>query len=37
MRSIVVPDQQYAADLRWSLADVKLSSLNELTATHLGL
>lgn len=35
MRSIVVPDAIHAADLRWSLADVKLSSLEELTAQHL--
>lgn len=35
MRSIVVPDASHAADLRWSLADVKLSSLEELTAQHL--
>ncbi|WP_431022704.1 hexitol phosphatase HxpB [Erwinia rhapontici] len=35
MRSIVVPDAAHAADLRWSLADVKLASLEELTAQHL--
>ncbi len=35
MRSIVVPDAAHAADLRWSLADVKLASLEELTASHL--
>ncbi|ROR15396.1 hexitol phosphatase HxpB [Erwinia sp. JUb26] len=35
MRSIVVPDEEYAADPRWALADVKLTSLNELTSQHL--
>ncbi|MEJ4043883.1 hexitol phosphatase HxpB [Erwinia sp. SLM-02] len=35
MRSIVVPDAEYAADPRWALADVKLGSLTELTASHL--
>lgn len=35
MRSIIVPDAAHAADLRWSLADVKLASLEELTAQHL--
>lgn len=35
MRSIVVPDAEYAADARWALADVKLGSLTELTASHL--
>ncbi|MGA7588658.1 MAG: hexitol phosphatase HxpB [Rouxiella badensis] len=37
MRSIVVPDSLLAQDLRWSLADVKLASLAELTAEDLGL
>jgi len=36
MRSIVVPDRHYSDDPRWSLADVKLASLCELTAQHLG-
>lgn len=36
MRSIVVPDTHFRDDLRWSLADVKLNSLTELTASHLG-
>lgn len=35
MRSIVVPDVNYATDPRWALADVKLASLSELTAQHL--
>ncbi|MBM7341708.1 hexitol phosphatase HxpB [Pantoea coffeiphila] len=35
MRSIVVPDAEYAADPRWALADVKLTSLTELTGQHL--
>lgn len=35
MRSIVVPDVEYAADPRWALADVKLTSLTELTGLHL--
>lgn len=35
MRSIVVPDAEYAADARWALADVKLTSLTELTSQHL--
>ncbi|WP_342755300.1 hexitol phosphatase HxpB [Pantoea sp. MBD-2R] len=35
MRSIVVPDPDYAADPRWALADVKLSSLVELSSCHL--
>ena len=36
MRSIVVPDHALSGDPRWSLADVKLSSLTELTVEHLG-
>ena len=32
MRSIVIPAKENAADPRWSLADYKLTSLNELTA-----
>lgn len=35
MRSVVVPDASHATDPRWSLADVKLASLTELTAQHL--
>lgn len=35
MRSIVVPDFDYAADPRWALADVKLASLVELSSSHL--
>ncbi|EKT57339.1 hexitol phosphatase HxpB [Providencia sneebia] len=35
MRSIVIPDKKHFADPRWALADVKLSSLNELTAKYL--
>lgn len=35
MRSIVVPDHEYSADPRWALADVKLSSLEELRVTHI--
>lgn len=35
MRSIVIPDASHAADPRWSLADVRLNSLEELTAQHL--
>lgn len=35
MRSIVVPDASYAEDARWALADVKLSSLQQLTPAHL--
>lgn len=35
MRSIVVPAAEFAADPRWALADVQLSSLNELTSAAL--
>lgn len=35
MRSIVVPAAEYRNDARWSLANVKLDSLQQLTATHL--
>lgn len=35
MRSIVVPDHKYSADPRWALADVKLSSLEELRVAHI--
>ncbi|UDG80697.1 Hexitol phosphatase B [Candidatus Hartigia pinicola] len=35
MRSIVIPDRQYFNDPRWSLADVKLSSLHNLTEIFL--
>ncbi|WP_338568895.1 hexitol phosphatase HxpB [Erwinia billingiae] len=35
MRSIVIPAQEHAHDARWSLANVKLTSLNELTSAHL--
>ncbi|ADP12464.1 2-deoxyglucose-6-phosphatase [Erwinia sp. Ejp617] len=35
MRSIVIPDSALAADTRWSLADVKLESLELLTPHHL--
>ncbi|SNY59495.1 hexitol phosphatase HxpB [Enterobacter sp. CC120223-11] len=35
MRSIVVPEHENAADPRYVLADVKLSSLAQLTAAHL--
>ena len=35
MRSIVVPDHEYSVDPRWALADVKLSSLEELRVTHI--
>lgn len=35
MRSIVIPDPEYAADPRWALADVKLGSLIELSRSHL--
>lgn len=35
MRSIVVPEHENYTDPRFALADVKLSSLTELTATHL--
>ncbi|MDA8478893.1 hexitol phosphatase HxpB [Citrobacter sp. Awk 4] len=35
MRSIVVPAKEGQHDARFALADVKLSSLSDLTATHL--
>ncbi|KAB8307460.1 hexitol phosphatase HxpB [Erwinia endophytica] len=35
MRSIVVPAADFATDPRWALAEVKLSSLNELTSAAL--
>ncbi|YCH32379.1 hexitol phosphatase HxpB [Erwinia sp. PK3-005] len=35
MRSVVVPAAEYRADARWSLADVKLDSLLQLTAQQL--
>ncbi|WP_380180630.1 hexitol phosphatase HxpB [Kalamiella sp. sgz302252] len=35
MRSIVVPAAIYADDARWSLADVQLTSLTELSSRHL--
>jgi len=35
MRSIVVPAEENRDDVRWSLANVKLSSLCELRAEHL--
>lgn len=35
MRSIVVPEHENVADPRYALADVKLTSLEQLTATHL--
>lgn len=35
MRSIVVPAPIYASDARWALADVRLSSLNELSTRDL--
>lgn len=35
MRSVVVPDHQYSVDPRWALADVKLSSLEELRVAHI--
>lgn len=35
MRSIVVPAAAVREDLRWSLADVKLESLQQLTLQHL--
>ncbi|KNC88211.1 hexitol phosphatase HxpB [Trabulsiella odontotermitis] len=36
MRSIVVPDSEHFQDPRYVLADVKLSSLEQLTPQHLG-
>jgi sugar-phosphatase len=35
MRSIVVPDHAFSEDPRWALADVKLSSLEQLRAEHI--
>lgn len=35
MRSVVVPAAEYRADARWSMADVKLDSLLQLTAQQL--
>ncbi len=35
MRSIVVPDEEHHADPRYVLANVKLSSLEQLTLAHL--
>ncbi|MCZ4058587.1 hexitol phosphatase HxpB [Pantoea sp. LMR881] len=35
MRSIVVPAAEHRDDPRWSLAEVKLSDLTQLTAAHL--
>ncbi|MGF6435820.1 hexitol phosphatase HxpB [Kosakonia sp. 1610] len=35
MRSIVVPDEDHRADPRYVLANVKLDSLQQLTAAHL--
>lgn len=35
MRSIVVPDSAHASDARWSLADVKLATLEHITLQHL--
>lgn len=35
MRSIVVPDKEHRADPRYVLANVKLESLQQLTAAHL--
>ncbi|MFP1808607.1 hexitol phosphatase HxpB [Lonsdalea quercina] len=35
MRSIVVPAAEMRHDPRWALADVKLASLQELTAAHI--
>ncbi|MFC0139292.1 hexitol phosphatase HxpB [Erwinia mallotivora] len=35
MRSVVVPAPQFASDARWTLADVQLSSLTELTKKAL--
>ncbi|WP_224652589.1 hexitol phosphatase HxpB [Pectobacterium versatile] len=36
MRSIVIPQAEFRDDARWTLADDKLDSLNQLTAEHLG-
>src|SRR5476651_453224 len=35
MRSVVVPAHEFSDDPRWALADVKLSSLEQLTVTHI--
>lgn len=35
MRSIAIPASEFASDPRWALADVKLSSLEALSAAHL--
>ncbi|MGP1958293.1 MAG: hexitol phosphatase HxpB [Arsenophonus sp.] len=35
MRSIVVPPKNYFTDLRWTLADIKLNTLAELTSNHI--
>ncbi|MGP1931315.1 MAG: hexitol phosphatase HxpB [Arsenophonus sp. ET-YP4-MAG3] len=35
MRSIVVPSKNDFTDLRWTLADIKLSTLTELTVKHI--
>lgn len=35
MRSIAIPASEFASDPRWALADVKLSSLEGLSAAHL--
>ena len=35
MKSIVIPAPEYSQDPRWALADLKLQSLEQLTAAHL--
>jgi sugar-phosphatase len=35
MRSIVIPAHEFSADSRWGLADIKLSSLEQLAAEHI--
>ncbi|HGM5489104.1 TPA: hexitol phosphatase HxpB [Serratia fonticola] len=35
MNSIVIPAHEYSQDPRWALADLKLQSLEQLTAAHL--
>jgi sugar-phosphatase len=35
MKSIVIPAHEYSQDPRWALADLKLQSLEQLTAAHL--
>ncbi|VTP61941.1 Phosphatase YniC [Serratia rubidaea] len=35
MRSIVVPAAEYRQDPRWALADHQLTSLEQLTPSHL--